>query len=164
MQTIAQATLDQFQNALGLARRTGGVRPGQIDDAVSPTSEIVSSVANTFWALNQHLMADAHKDKLAEFYSTRCRIRLTYGETPEHAANPMGGYIVLDGALLALHNLEKGKGRWLLDHAIADGATHLDCFDVPGLRQLYESRGFRTVRREQNTIPGEPDVIWMELK
>ena len=57
----------------------------------------------------------------------------------------------------------KGSGNWLLDHAIKDGATRLNCFDGY-LVNFYKARGFVEVNREANWTAGEPDVVFMERK
>lgn len=71
------------------------------------------------------------------------------------------GYAIRpDGELVLLFSLLKGRGRILVASAVANGATHLDCFDgyLPG---LYARHGFTETSREANWTPGEPDVVFM---
>lgn len=71
------------------------------------------------------------------------------------------GYGVTDdGELIGVHSLVKGRGDALVSHAIAHGATRLDCFDGY-LVTLYRRHGFGVTRREANWTPGGPDVVYM---
>lgn len=174
MQVITKATLDQFQNALGLNRRENwkvaqdGQRVFQIDTNVSPTHEIVSQVASEFWAWHGSMglpsSAAAHKDAIAKWEAQFCKIRLFHMADAAVKSRAVGGYIVLQDELLAFHNAIRGAGLWMLDHAINDGATKLSCFDVPHLIKLYQSRGFVEVNRQWNETRGKPDVVWMVKK
>lgn len=174
-QVITKASLDQFQNALGLNRRADwhaaqdGRRVYLIDTNVSPTQEIVSQVAEEFWAWrDKYRISTAdrfgHRQALEEWESTHCKIRLCHYSDDTTKARAVGGYIVLQDELLAFHNSVRGAGLWMLDHAINDGATKLSCFDVPHLIKLYQSRGFTEVNRQWNETRGTPDVVWMVKK
>ena len=152
MQIIKTATLNEFQNALGLNRRVVGKRSEQIDTNLCSTGELVLQITAAFWAANPSSSYAGISDFLAQraeikhkveaFYKERCIIRLCYHSDPVQPVRAVGGYIVLNGNLLAFHNCARGVGTWMLDHAIADGAKQLVCADVPHLRGLYGSRGF----------------------
>lgn len=171
MQVMTKATLDQFQNALGLNRRAcwteaqDGQRVFQINTNVSPTHEIVSQVSTEFWAWrDKQLPGTGHKEAIAQWEAEFCKIRLCHLAYATTKARAVGGYIVLQDELLAFHNGIRGAGLWMLDHAINDGATKLSCFDVPHLIRLYQSRGFVEVNRQWNETRGKPDVVWMVKK
>lgn len=74
-----------------------------------------------------------------------------------------------DGDIVNLFSLEKGIGKYVLLHAMANGGRKLDCFDKregqeKGLPDYYKAFGFIEVKREKNWTEGEPDVIYMELQ
>lgn len=75
-------------------------------------------------------------------------------------ADLRSGYVVTRGELTNLFSLVKGRGHGLVDAAVLDGATHLDCFDGY-LPNLYAAHGFVVTRREANWTPGGPDVVFM---
>ena len=72
-----------------------------------------------------------------------------------------GGYCVINGELCSFWSIIGGRGTWLLDNAIADGAYHLNCFDGY-LPTFYKKRGFKEYQREHNWTPSGPDVIYMK--
>ncbi len=75
----------------------------------------------------------------------------------------LSGFVVRpDGELVNLFSCLPGRGRVLMDAAVAAGATRLDCFDGY-LPMLYGRHGFREVRRESNWTAGAPDILYMEL-
>lgn len=168
-QIILQATLEQFLNALGLNRRMtmteaqDGQRVYQINKCLSPTNHIGLAVAQRFWkwvAENPSSNTQAeHLAAMREWRDKHCKIRLCYWNN-----RAVGGYVVVQGELLGMHNLHRGVGQWMLDHAINDGAVTLDCFDEPALIKLYASRGFTEERRELNHVKGLPDIVWMRKK
>lgn len=172
MQVITNATLDQFQNALGLNRRASwiaaqdGQRVYQIDSSLSPTMEIVTTVAQAFHQYKGKLPCSgvAYLAMKARFYAEHCKIRLCHYHGDTNPVRAVGGYIVLDDELMAFHNGIRGAGLWMLDHAINDGATKLTCFDVPHLIKLYQSRGFVETDRQWSTTRGKPDVVCMVKK
>lgn len=98
------------------------------------------------------------KAREREFYEKHCIIRLC-----KEGTRTVGGYCVLRGELLALHNQHRHRGQWMLQHAIDDGAKCLSCFDNKPLVDLYTSRGFVIRKREPNWEAGGPDVLYMEL-
>jgi hypothetical protein len=89
-------------------------------------------------------------------------------DAPEDAAatfrlslDGASGYCVRgDGELVFVHSRLKGRGDGLVRKAIADGATHLDCFDGY-LVEFYSRHGFVETRREPNWTAGGPDVVFM---
>ena len=174
MSVITKATTAQYLNALGHARRASwveaqdGQRVYQIDAALSPTDEYVASIARSFWDANSGLTGvhrSEHAEALIKYHEEVCHIRLVWESGMPQCLRPIatGGYIVLNSELMGLWSTIRGRGKWLLDHAINDGARRLSCFDIPHLMQLYTNRGFREAGREANTNgPGKPDVIWME--
>lgn len=170
---ISKASLDHYQNALGLNRRANwtlpqdGQRVYQIDKCIDPTADIVSAISTHLWAAYPELAikhAGPHRFTVDKFYDDVCKIRLVHFGDERTPIKQVGGYVVLNGELLGMHSLHRGIGNWLLDHAINDGAVRLSCFDVPQLIKLYTSRGFVEKSRELNTTKGLPDVVWLELK
>lgn len=169
MQIITNATLDQFQNALGLNRRASwteaqdGQRVHQIDKNISPTMEIVTDVAQEFHEYKRRMGTSryTHEQLKDLYYRHHCKIRLCYASDKEVRVRWVGGYIVLHDELIGFHNIIRGVGLWMLDHAINDGASKLSCFDVPHLIQLYQGRGFIETDRQWNKTRGEPDVVCM---
>lgn len=76
----------------------------------------------------------------------------------------MSGYVVRsDGELVYVFSRVPGRGAAMIERAIADGATYLDCFDGY-LPTFYARHGFVETRREANWTPGEPDVVFMSLR
>lgn len=164
MQVITKATLDQFQNAVGLNRRLTGSedalrRASQINISLSPTYEIVGAVA---LAYRKFVASTRDEPSKESFFGKTCKIRLCHSTSAVLKTQPCGGYVVIKDELLAFHNTERGAGAWLLDHAVSDGARKLSCLDVAHLINLYNSRGFKEVRREFNEVKGRPDVVWLE--
>ena len=163
MQVITPATLDQFQNALGLAARTRE----EIKVGCHAAGEIVLKVAQAYHRYKAAWPAQIKAATLADvraiqvenergFFGKRCKIRLCYEDS-----QPVGGYIVLEGELLGLHNVRRGKGDWMLQHAVLDGADRLDTLAVCSLLRLYDRYGFKQVSTEPNWNPDLPDVVWM---
>lgn len=98
----------------------------------------------------------AHAAKLDRYHRQTCHIRAAVD-----GADYCGGFVVLAGELLGLHNVRRGSGDWMLREAVALGADRLDTFDIPHLIDLYTRHGFREVLREPNHNAGQPDVVWM---
>lgn len=73
------------------------------------------------------------------------------------------GYAIRpDGELVYVFSMERGRGAAIVESAIANGATHLDCFDGY-LVDRYSHHGFHRVTSLPNWTPGEPDVVHMAL-
>lgn len=169
-QTISPVSLDKFVHALNHARR----RFPLVDANVHHEGTLSVRVADEFRRKYPGLESTAapyrsiaRRAKEQEFYDKHCKLRLVYETGHDHhieGSSVVGGYCVLDGELMCFWNVTKGKGLWMLDHAIADGAKFLDHFDHPHLNQLYESRGFTERLREPNDPKqrptGGPDVIF----
>lgn len=165
-QVIVKSTMDQFYFALNHAAR---VRPIIGMWGCSPAEDISLQVAKEFHRRNPSVNARRgahdfrearrkHAALLDNFYSKVCHVRLA-----KEGNTAVGGFVVLDGELLGLHNVHHGKGDWMLREAVGLGANRLDCFDVPHLIEMYERHGFREILREPNTTKGQPDVVWMRL-
>lgn len=75
----------------------------------------------------------------------------------------MAGFIVMpDGELTGLFSMVKGQGDALVQIAVQNGASNLDCFDWPKLVSLYSKHGFEIVNRESNWNGVGPDVVYMQ--
>lgn len=71
--------------------------------------------------------------------------------------------VALDGTLVGLFSLIKGRGEDLVwDAVIHKGAKKLDCFDG-FLPEYYKRFGFVEMERIPNWNEGEPDVVFMSL-
>lgn len=115
--------------------------------------------------LQAFLKARLTSDKVAQATSQVAEVAdgLAEGDRCFLVSGGMGGFIVkADGELIAVFSLVKGRGRALIQAAIMQGATHLDCFDG-FLVDFYKSHGFAEVDRADNWTPGAPDVVWMRL-
>lgn len=78
------------------------------------------------------------------------------------ADDRLSGYAVReDGDLVSVWSAVKGRGDELVESALENGATRLDCFDGY-LPTFYARHGFYIVHREANWTPGGPDVVFME--
>lgn len=77
-------------------------------------------------------------------------------------ADGLSGFGIVDGTLVGLFSLAKGRGSSLIDSATAAGAQKLDCFDGY-LSALYRAHGFMETSRVANWTPGAPDVVFMSL-
>lgn len=120
---------------------------------------MMSKMGREYWRLNPKGQRLDIGVQLEEFYAKHCHVRVAYAD-----ASRVGGFMVLSGELLAFHNIVKGNGLWMLDHAIELGADRLDHFDVPVLNKLYKSRGFVEILREKNVLRGAPDIVFRRLK
>lgn len=74
------------------------------------------------------------------------------------------GYAIRpDGELVFVWSARPGRGNEIVEHAVANGATHLDCFDGY-LPSLYARHGFVEYARENNWTPDGPDVVYMRIE
>lgn len=164
-QVIVKAAIDKFYFALNLNAR----RRPYIGASCTPAEDVTVKAAQEFHRRNPSVSARRgvpdfqearrrHAALLDTYYSKVCHVRLAM-----EGNDPVGGFVVLDGELIALHNVKQGKGDWMLREAVSLGADRLDCFDIPYLIDLYYRHGFREVLREPNTTKGRPDVVWMRL-
>ena len=125
--------------------------------ALSTPEDLAVSIHEAFKDYMNVIEGSHHMDigvLLRGFYATNCKMRLAY-----NAQGVQGGYIVLNGELIGLF-ATKGKGSWLLNHAMNDGAVLLDCFDG-FLPKFYAKHGWTEFQREANWTAGEPDVVFM---
>lgn len=122
--------------------------------SLDTVAELALAVSQAFWKFHAaHAGAQG-----ARFYKDACKVRCMIND---HGAT-VGGYIVLHGELKALWCDVPGEGGYLVQAAIADGAVRLQCFDGY-LVGLYSQFGFKVVTHQPNWVPGEPDVVTMEL-
>lgn len=135
-------------------------RRPHIAAACSTGNDIIGRVAKEFWRRNpardRIAGQEPHQARLDRFYRLHCHVRIAT-DCNDH----QGGFIVLDGELLGLHNIKAGTGDWLMRAAVELGADRLDTFDIPHLISLYQRHGFTEVLREKNHIAGQPDVVFM---
>lgn len=156
-QVIVKASPDAFHYALETNK---GMR-WQVREGCSTRKEVTLSCAQEFHRLYTKPGAPTRtragqNSRITEFHAKHCHIRLC-----KDGNVAVGGFIVLSGELIGLHNIFSGKGDWMMREAVSLGADRLDTYDVPQLIALYERHGFREVLREANTIKGQPDVVWM---
>ena len=163
-QVIVQASIESFYYALC----TNAGRRQDIRTSCSRAADIVSMVSTEFQRRNpsstehsgQRVPRNAaHEAKIDNFYKRVCHVRLV-----KEGNDAVGGFVVLDGELVGLHNIRVGRGDWMLREAVSLGANRLDCFDVPHLIDLYQRHGFYEILREPNHNKGGPDVVWMRMK
>lgn len=136
------------------------IRRWQVLQCCTAARNVVAAVAKEFWRRNpardRMLGNEPHQSRLDRFYRLHCHIRVA-----KELNDSVGGFCVLDGELIGLHNIRPGTGDWMMREAVALGADRLDTFDVPHLINLYTRHGFVEVLREPNFHPGQPDVVWM---
>lgn len=83
------------------------------------------------------------------------------GTTYRLTADGRSGYAIRpNGELVMVFSTMRGRGDLLVADAVANGATHLDCF-AGYLPALYGRHGFVTTRTEANWTPGGPAVHYM---
>lgn len=164
--TIVGVGIDTFAKALDFNHKyrwhepQDGQRCEQLRTSVMTGSELLLEYASAYWRSPEAERAPA-RGQLGEL--STCKARLVYDSQPGWAVpRAVGGYVVLEGKLLAFHSMYRGQGLWLLDNAVADGATELMCHDVPHLLRLYGSRGFKITKQSPDTVLGRPDVVWMK--
>jgi hypothetical protein len=81
------------------------------------------------------------------------------------AAKHLTGFAIKQsGELVSVFNRgERGNGRYAIQYAILQGATHLDAVDG-FLREYYEGLGFEVYRTEKNYVEGQPDIVFMRVR
>jgi hypothetical protein len=78
------------------------------------------------------------------------------------APDKQSGYALKhDGELVNVFSNVIGRGDQVVQHAISQGAKHLDAFDGH-LPKLYGRHGFKEYKREPNYNAGGPDVVYMK--
>ena len=154
-QVLVKVAPDAFYYALV----TNASRRPQIRAACADASGILIACSSEFHRRNPKMVPHERRvwqARIDEFHDKVCHIRLATDGNDKR-----GGFVVLDGELLGFHNVDCGRGDWMMRWAVALGANRLDCFDIPHLIDLYERHGFREILREPNTTKGQPDVVWM---
>lgn len=157
-QVIVKAGPDAFHYAL----ETNKGRRWQIREGCSTKAEVTLRCAQEFHRVfppdhsGRQFTRAAQNLRIDQFHTRHCHIRLC-----KEGDRADGGFIVLCGELIGMHNVKPGTGDWMMREAVALGADRLDTYDVPHLIQLYTKHGFREVLREPNTKKGQPDVVWM---
>ncbi|QQO90770.1 putative acetyltransferase [Pseudomonas phage Bertil] len=159
---ILRVAISTFMGSLELAQRNREL----VREHTDTPADVALKVSKAFWG--EHTKPEqitrferdplGHKAKLDAFYQDRCIVNVVFDGNER-----TGGYIVLDGELLALHSQIKSRGNWLLDHAIKDGAKHLVCSDTAYLRSFYEGRGFIFSGWQSNWTEGQPPLLRMGL-
>lgn len=160
MQIIVPVSINAFINALGVNRRISDkVREGTntADEVMLQVAQSYDLVAGGAEFRRAALSRMENKMRLDNFYKYSCHVRLCFTDN-----RAVGGFIVLDGELLALHNLEPGHGDWMMRDAVRCGATKLSCWATPALLNLYVRHGFKAVGHESHhTDPDHPGVAHM---
>lgn len=154
MQIIVPVSINAFINALGVNRRISD----KVRGGTSTADEVMLQVAQAYRPARSLGFTRAEsRARLEEFYSKRCHVRLCFSDN-----RAVGGFIVLDGELLALHNLEPGHGDWMMRDAVRCGAVKLSCWATTALLNLYVRHGFKAVGHEpHHTDPDHPGVAHM---
>lgn len=158
-QVILQVPMEKFYYALNHNAR----RRPEIRASCTPAEEVAIITSQEFHRRNpQQLVISgrgnrrAWSERVAAFYDKVCHVRVAVDGNDKR-----GGFIVMDGALIALHSIDKGNGDWLMREALSLGADKLDTYDIPYLLEFYKKHGFYEVLREPNTTKGKPDIVWM---
>jgi hypothetical protein len=138
---LVHASLNDYQNALGLAQRTDPL----VRASTTPAHDLV---------LKHALETNRLKD-----YPGRGKVVVRLAKRGNLV---VGGYMLLSGLLVGLWG--PGLGDWIIRDALHHGASRLDCFDGY-LTTLYAKHGFREVLREPFFPMGTgPDIVFMRLK
>jgi hypothetical protein len=164
MQIMVNTDLGGLLASLQLAKRGKDYeRAAQVELSCTSESELVMLYAETFRGLRVPAGSAEpdriqHKQRLHDYHKNDCCIRVA-----KEGNRTVGGYMVLQGQLLAFHHHQRNHGNWMLDDAISCGAKNLTCFDLPPLVKLYTGRGFKITGRLDNWNQGGPDVLSMVL-
>lgn len=124
---------------------------------------LMAEIHRLFWEWNNSDRPAGHHDhsaKLKEWQDKFLRVRLVHAFGPAGCA-VVGGYVVAEGNLMALHSTSKGLGLWLLRHAMQDGAVFLNTFADNPLRRHLPGEGWVLVQQDKNHAgPEHPDVLF----
>ena len=166
MQIMVNTDLSGLLSSLQQVKRSVLIweRAAQVQLCCTDESELVMLYAETFHRLYMPTEGTEpdrmrHKQRLQDYHKNDCCIRVV-----KEGNRTVGGYMILQGQLLAFHHHLRGRGLWMLDDALHHGANKLSCFDLPPLVKLYTERGFVVTGRSDNWTQGAPDVLSMELK
>ena len=146
---ITKATFEQYINALNHARDTDE----RIKTSLSTPDELRAKATNHYMVQTEYM---GRIMGAKEFYTEHLQVRVAYQGT-----EPVAGYLVVGGELVGLFSTVRGKGDWLMQHAVSDGANLLDCFAEPALLKLYHRHGFTITRSEANWDPAGLPVVYM---
>ena len=146
---MTKVPFNSYIDALYHARDTDG----RVVNSLSTPAELRAKVVNYYMQ-----KADEYGRALSaeEFHSEHVIVRVAYQGT-----EPVAGYLVVGGELVGLFSLARGKGDWIMGHAVSDGADHLDCFAEPALLKLYHKHGFKIHHSEANYDPAGLPVVYM---
>jgi len=118
-------------------------------------------------ALSQSRNADKRIEQYTHLYTPEEYAQMKTFLAPDKKS---GFSVKGDGDIVSAFNAERGGGRLrsIMETAKAHGGKKLDAFDkrageAKGLPDLYSQYGFKETKREKNWVPGEPDVVYMEL-
>lgn len=159
---IRQTTPDPLVHALVSNFR----RRPLIREACSLGEELVLKISHAFHEWRAFVFEDtpvrhrpSHRELVREFYTEHCKVF-----TCNEGNDRKGGFAILRGELIGLHNVERGCGDWMMRRAIEEGAVRLQCFGTPKLLTFYNKHGFAAKRVEANRNgPEYPMVYTMEL-
>lgn len=149
MIVMAKVTFNNYMDALQYARDIDE----RVVNSLSTPDELRATVVNYYKAQANQLGRAIDE---AEFYAEHLKVRVVYQD-----AKPVAGYLVLGGELLGLFSLVRGKGDWIMQHAVDDGAARLDCFAEPALLKLYHKHGFKIKNSVANFDPKGLPVVYM---
>lgn len=159
MQVLIDGTLEGLLSSLQFARRSDDAgRAGLVSLNCGTDAELTLQHARAYHQRFPELSGGrgGQKARQAVWERDHCYIRLCKEQNLT-----VGGFMVLNGELLAFHNQRRGKGAWMLQHALNLGANRLTCFDVPHLPDFYKYGGFREAGRLDNYNQAGPDVLTM---
>lgn len=152
-------SMNAFQNMLGLNRR----RNEHVARACISSDEFVLKLGNAFHEMRKRngWLGGGWSDEALRQFQKDTVVRILVDDTQDvrQGASKVGGYVVHLGELIGFHCLIKGRGAWLFQQAMMDGARTLDTFDEGPMPELCRAYGWRVVRREPNHTKGGPDVL-----
>lgn len=154
--TIVSLPVEKGIVAYNIALAEARKADHRIAESVSDPKYITDKVRQFAQDVRRHFKGTF--DDFTAFLRESIQYRLIYD-----GAQAVGGYLVLDGELLGLFCTVRGKGDWLMRHAVLDGANRLDCFAEPALLKLYHRHGFTIYRSEANWDPKGLPVVFMGL-
>lgn len=149
MIVMTKVPFNSYIDALYHARDTDG----RIINSLSTPAELTAKVQDYYLQKTKELGRSLSAD---EFHSEHVIVRVAYRGT-----EPVAGYLIVGGELVGLFSLARGKGDWLMGHAVSDGANHLDCFAEPALLKLYHKHGFTITHSVANWDAAGLPVVYM---
>ena len=146
---MTKVPFNSYIDALYHARDTDG----RIVNSLSTPAELTAKVQDYYLQKAKELGRELSAE---EFHSEHVIVRVAYQGT-----EPMAGYLIVGGELVGLFSLARGKGDWIMGHAVSDGANHLDCFAEPALLKLYHKHGFTITHSVANWDAAGLPVVYM---